>query len=169
MNTTWLSNTKITWSALDDFTKFLKCFTTERKVLYSCNQFLLLTLMLVGTHIPEALMQHTAVISYPLSAATPLETGLLLFVAKIFGRLLCTVDIPVSSMLKILWGGPFSLQWHFLRLSKNLLHCCLVKPNALAKRHFSGVLINKLFPSAKSFVKYGPPFFFLDWISVITC
>jgi hypothetical protein len=74
-----------------------------------------------GTQTPETLKQQTTVTSCPRSADTILPTILLSFSAITLGNLLGRVEMPLSSMLKILFGGKLYFSKTVRKLKKSLL------------------------------------------------
>ena len=80
-----------------------------------------------GTYMSEAQKQHTTVTSCPRSADTILATILSLSLsyfplpAVTLGNLLGEVLMPLSSMLKILFGGKLCFSNTARKLSKNLV------------------------------------------------
>jgi hypothetical protein len=73
-----------------------------------------------GTQTPEALKQQTTVTSCPRSVDTILPTILLPSSAITLGNLLGTVEMPLSLILKILFGGKLCFSKTARKFSQNL-------------------------------------------------
>jgi hypothetical protein len=76
-----------------------------------------------GTQTPEPLKQQTTETGFPRSADTILPTILLPFSAVTLGNLMGTVEMPLSSRLKILFGGKLC----FSKTARKLSKICLLE------------------------------------------